>query len=166
MISALSQASFCKEGVGRMATASPIVRVLVVEDFKPFRQLLCSMLTTMPELQIVGEASDGLEAVRKAGELRPELILLDIGLPTLNGIEAARRIRALSAESKLIFVSQQSNPDVVQQALNLGALGYVVKTRIARDLLPSVEAAILDRQFVSPTLALRQAYPNAQDAAL
>jgi DNA-binding NarL/FixJ family response regulator len=133
-----------------MATVSPIVRVLVVEDFKPFRRLICSMLSEMPELQIVGEAFDGLEAVRKAGELRPELILLDIGLPTLNGIEAARRIRALSAESKLIFVSQQSDPDVVQEALNLGALGYVVKTRITRDLLPAVEAAILDRQFVSP----------------
>jgi DNA-binding NarL/FixJ family response regulator len=149
-----------------MATVSPIVRVLVVEDFKPFRRLICSMLTKMPELQIVGEASDGLEAVQKARELRPDLILLDIGLPTLDGIEAARRIRALSAESKLIFVSQQSNPEVVQEAVNLGALGYVVKTRIARDLLPSVEAVILGRQFVSPTLALRQAYPNAQDAAL
>jgi len=149
-----------------MATLSPIVRVLVVEDFKPFRRLICSMISQMPQLQIVGEASDGLEAVRKAGELRPELILLDIGLPTLNGIEAARRIRARAPDSKLIFVSQQSDLNVVQEALNLGALGYVVKTRIGRDLLPSVEAVILDRQFVSPTLAVRQAFPNAQDAAL
>jgi CheY-like chemotaxis protein len=91
----------------------------MVEDFELFRRFICSMLRKMPELQIVGEASDGLEAVLKAGELRPGLILLDMVLPTLNGIEAARRIRVLSEKSKLLFVSQQSDRDVVQEALNL-----------------------------------------------
>lgn len=107
------------------------------------------MLRKMPETQIVGEASDGLEAVRKAEELRPDLILLDVGLPKLDGIEAARRIRTLSPESKIIFVSQQSDPDVVREALNLGARGYVVKTRVASDLLSAVKAVILGKQFVS-----------------
>jgi CheY-like chemotaxis protein len=137
------------------------VRVLVVEDFESFRRFIWSMLRQMPELRIIGEASDGLEAVREAEELRPDLILLDVGLPTLNGIEAARRIRTLSPESKIIFVSQQSDPDVVQEALNLGARGYVVKTRAASDLLPAVKAVILERQFVSPTLVQPQAYSNA-----
>ena len=75
--------------------AAPAIRVLVVEDSEPFWKLICSTLGKRPELQIVGEVSDGLEAVQKAEELQPDLILLDIGLPTLGGIEAARRIRKL-----------------------------------------------------------------------
>ena len=137
-----------------MATVSRIVRVLVVEDFGLFRRVICSMLRKMPEMQIVGEASDGLEALRNAEELRPDLILLDVGLPKLDGIEAARRIRTLSPESKIIFVSQQSDPDVVREALNLGAQGYVVKTRVASDLLPAVEAVILESSLSASTLQI------------
>jgi CheY-like chemotaxis protein len=82
------------------------VRVLVVDDFAPFRRFVCSTLEQSPHLLIVGEVADGLEAVLKAEELRPDLILIDIGLPTLNGIEAARRIRELSPKSKILFVSE------------------------------------------------------------
>ena len=76
------------------------MRVLVVEDNEPFRRFVCATLRTKPELQIVCEVSDGLEAVQKAEELQPALIVLDIGLPGLNGIEAARRIRKISPNSK------------------------------------------------------------------
>jgi len=79
------------------------------------------------------------------------LILLDIGLPTLNGIEAARRLRKLVPESKILFLSQESSPDVVQEALNLGAWGYIFKTRAARDLLAAVDAVISEKQFVGST---------------
>src|SRR5579863_9847184 len=123
-------------------------RVLVVEDFLPFRQFICSALGEKPELQVVGEVSDGQEAVQKAGELKPDLILLDIGLPTLNGIEAARQIRKLAPESKIIFLSQESSADVMEEALSFGAWGYVVKARAARELLPAVEAVISEKQFV------------------
>ena len=102
-------------------------------------------------MQIVGEASDGLEAVRQAEELKPDLILLDIGLPTLNGIEAARQIRSLAPESKIIFLTQESSADVVREALSLGAWGYVVKARAGSDLLPAVEAVLLGKQFISGT---------------
>src|ERR1700730_19303197 len=88
------------------------VGVLVVDDHKSFRRFVCSTLGQTPDLQVIGEASDGLEAVQKAQELQPELIVLDIGLPTLNGIEAARRIRKLAPESKIIFLSQESSADV------------------------------------------------------
>jgi DNA-binding NarL/FixJ family response regulator len=96
----------------------------VVDDYEPFRRLARSTLRKRPALQIVGEASDGLAAVRQAEELKPDLILLDIGLPGLNGLRAAREIRKLSPDSKIIFVSQESSPDVVQEALSLGAQGW------------------------------------------
>ena len=99
------------------------VRLLVVDDYEPFRRFVYSMLEKRTELQVIGESSDGLEAVRKAEELQPDVILLDVGLPALNGIEAARRIRKLSPESKILFVSQETSTDVVQEALGVGAQG-------------------------------------------
>jgi DNA-binding NarL/FixJ family response regulator len=105
------------------------LRVLLVEDFEPFRRFTRTTLQT--ELQIIAEVSDGLEAVSMAAELHPDLILLDIGLPGLNGIEAARQIRKLSPESKIVFVSQESSGDVIEEAMNSGAFGYVVKAHAA-----------------------------------
>jgi len=130
-----------------------LVRVLVVEDYAPFRRFVRSTLEKRPEWQVIGEVSDGLEAVQQVEELQPDLILLDVGLPSLNGIEAARRIRKLSPKSKVLFVSQESSSDVVQEALRLGALGYVAKTRAGIDLLAAVEAVSQGRQFVSAALA-------------
>jgi DNA-binding NarL/FixJ family response regulator len=124
------------------------VRVLVVDDFAPFRQFVCSTLGTRPGLQVICEVSDGLTAVQKAEELKPDLILLDIGLPGLNGIEAARQIRKLAPELKIIFLTQEASAEVVQEALSLGAWGYVVKLNAAGDLMAAVEAALEDRRFV------------------
>lgn len=123
-------------------------RLLVVEDYEPFRRFVWSMLEKRTELQVIGEALDGLEAVRKAEELQPDLILLDVGLPTLNGIEAARRIRKLSSESKILFVSQESSADVVQEALRAGARGYVVKTDAGSELLEAVNTVLRGDLFV------------------
>jgi DNA-binding NarL/FixJ family response regulator len=134
-----------------LSRAAPI-RILVVEDFVPFRQFILSTLAGMRDLQVIGEVSDGLEAVQKAVELQPELILLDIGLPGLNGIEAARQMRSLVPESKIIFLTQESSADVVQEALRLGARGYVVKTRAADELLTAVEAVLSGKMFVSATI--------------
>lgn len=131
---------------------SSSIRVLVVEDSAPFSEFICSTVGKRPNLQVIGEVSDGQEAVQKAQELKPDLILLDIGLPTLNGIEAARQIRNVAPESKIIFVTQESSPELVQSALNLGARGFVTKTRTARDLLAAIEAVLEGRQFVSPGL--------------
>jgi DNA-binding NarL/FixJ family response regulator len=129
------------------------IRVLVVEDFEPFRRLLFSALQQAPGLQIVGEVSDGLEATRQAERLRPDLILLDIGLPTLNGIEAARRIHKLLPECKILFLSQESSTDVVQEAFNSGAQGYVVKAHAGGELLAALEAVRQGRQFISQGLS-------------
>jgi DNA-binding NarL/FixJ family response regulator len=127
------------------------MRVLVVEDFAPFRQFVTSTLGKAPDVDVICEASDGLEAVKKAEELKPDLILLDIGLPTLNGIEAARQIRKLSPESTIVFVSQESSADVVQEALGLGASGYVLKARAAVELLPVVNAVLFEKQSARDT---------------
>ena len=132
------------------------MRVLVVEDFAPFWQFIRSTLAERPEVQVIGEVADGLEAVQKAEMLEPDLVLLDIGLPTLNGIEAARRIRKLAPASKIIFVSQESSSEVVEEALKLGAWGYVVKTRAASDLLAAVDAFLEGRQFISVGLAMQK----------
>jgi DNA-binding NarL/FixJ family response regulator len=129
-----------------------LIRVLVVDDNEPFRRFVRATLSTKPELKVVSEASDGLEAVQKAVELQPALIVLDIGLPGLNGLEAARRIRKLSPRSTILFLSQESSPDIVQEALCLGGLGYVIKSNAAVDLLIAVEAVLRNEQFVSSAL--------------
>jgi DNA-binding NarL/FixJ family response regulator len=144
-VSAIQSASERNESSLETAT----IRVLVVDDYEPFRRFVCSTLKRKPDLQIVGEVSDGLEAVRRVEELQPDLMVIDIGLPTLNGIEAARRIRKLCPECRILFVSQESSADVVQEALNLGALGYVVKTHAGSELLTAVEAVCQGRQFLS-----------------
>jgi len=128
-----------------------LIPVLVVDDNEPFRRFVRATLSTKPELKIISEASDGLEAVQKAVELQPALIVLDIGLPGLNGLEAARRIRKLSPQSTILFLSQESSPDIVQEALCLG-MGYVMKAHAALDLLIAVEAVLRNEQFVSSAL--------------
>jgi DNA-binding NarL/FixJ family response regulator len=124
------------------------LRVLVVEDFAAFRGFIRTILDD-PELQIIAEASDGIEAVHKAEELQPDLILLDIGLPGLNGIEVARRIHQLSPQSKILFVSQESSTDVIEEAMNSGAMGYIIKAHAANELLHAVKAVREGRRFVS-----------------
>jgi DNA-binding NarL/FixJ family response regulator len=125
------------------------MRVLVVEDFASFRKFIMSTLRERHDLQIVGEASDGLEAVRKAVELNPDLVLMDIGLPSLNGIEAARQILKLVPDAKILFLSQENSAEIIQEALSSQASGYVVKENAGFDLLPAIEAVVSGRQFVS-----------------
>ncbi|OLB29640.1 MAG: hypothetical protein AUH13_14875 [Acidobacteria bacterium 13_2_20CM_58_27] len=123
--------------------------VLLVEDFGPFRAFVSTLLREKPDVQVVSEASDGLEAVRRARELHPDLILMDIGLPGLNGIEAARRIRELAPRSRIVFLTQEGSSEVVEEALSSGALGYFHKPRAANDLFPAVAAVLEGKQFVS-----------------
>jgi two-component system nitrate/nitrite response regulator NarL len=129
------------------------VRTLVVDDFSSFRRRVCWMLEENPEVRLIGEAADGAEAVQKAVEFQPDLILLDSDLPKLSGIEAARQIRKVVPQSKILFVSQDSNPEVVQAAFQLGARGYVIKSDAARELLTAVKSVIQGARYVSRALA-------------
>jgi len=137
----------------------------VVEDSEPFRKFICSTLGEKPELQIVAEVTDGLQAVQKAEELQPDIIVLDIGLPSLNGIEAARRIRRLVPQSKILFVSQESSADVVRGALGTGAHGYVLKTDAGRELVEGVNAVLRGEQFVGRRFSRRDFVEGSDEVA-
>jgi DNA-binding NarL/FixJ family response regulator len=126
------------------------LRTLIVEDHDGLRALLRSLLENETSCVVIGEASDGLQAVQKAQELQPDLILLDLSLPKLNGMEAGRRIRKISPESKILFLSQEPAPEIVQSALSLGA-GYLLKSD-AKDLPAAVHAILEGRKFVSDRL--------------
>lgn len=130
-----------------------IHRVLVVEDFEPFQQFVCSTLEKNSQLDVICRVSDGLDAVQQARRIRPDLIVIDVGLPKLNGIEAVRQIRETAPNSKVLFLSQNSDADVVQRAFEVGGNGYVLKTKAATDLLPAVEAVIRGHSFLSSGLA-------------
>lgn len=129
------------------------IRILVADDFAPWRHFVSSLiLPKVPGWHIVCEVSDGVEAVKKAEELRPDIVLLDIGLPKLDGIEVARQINKIAPNSKILFLSAFDSPEVVQEALNTGANGYVVKLDAAGELLAAVETVFQGRRFVSSTL--------------
>ena len=129
------------------------IRVVVVDDYQQWRRFFSTTLQRQPELQIIGDVSDGLEAVQQAQQLQPDLILLDIGLPTLNGIEAARRIREVSPASRIVFVSENRSLDIVEKALSTGAGGYVVKSDAASELLPAVKVLLEGKRFISASLS-------------
>jgi DNA-binding NarL/FixJ family response regulator len=131
---------------------SSSTRILIADDFRGWRLQNRLLLQARPEWQVTAEASDGLEAVHKAEELKTDLILLDIGLPKLTGIEAALRIRQLSSSSKIVFLSLQNSLDVVQAALSTGAMGYVHKADSFRELLPAVDTVLEGKPFISSSI--------------
>jgi DNA-binding NarL/FixJ family response regulator len=131
----------------------PILKILIVEDNEPFRRFIGSALQQRSDFRIVGEVSDGLEAIQKSRQLQPDLILLDIGLPNLNGIEVAKGARSVAPHARLLFVSQESSSDVVREVLRLGAQGYVHKPHAHEDLLPAIDAVLEGKRFVSRSLA-------------
>lgn len=120
------------------------IRVLLVDDFEPWRTYLRSVLVKRPELEVAGEAADGLQAIQKARELQPDLILLDIIMPRLGGIEAAQRIRQIAPHSAILFVSIEEGADFVQAAIDAGARGYIPKREVESKLLAAIDALHLN----------------------
>jgi CheY-like chemotaxis protein len=128
------------------------VRILIVEDLEDWRRSVCALLKRKPGLHVVGEVADGAKAVQETKELKPDLILLDISLPNLNGIEAAGRISQIAPGTKILFLSQNNDADVVQAALSHGGRGYVLKAEAESELLPAIAAVLGGDRFVSSRL--------------
>lgn len=130
-----------------------------MDDHEPWRRFVRSALQANPRWKIIGEVADGVAAVHQAHKLKPDLIVLDIGLPTINGIEAARRIRTHASRSKILFLSENRSFDIVEEALRSGGNGYVVKSD-AGELALGVEAVLQGKRFVSSSLALSSDRPD------
>jgi DNA-binding NarL/FixJ family response regulator len=140
-----------------------VSRILVVDDYKPWRHKICSLLEAKPEFRIVAECWNGVDAVERAGELKPNLITMDIGIPRLNGLEAAVRVAEVSPSSKVLFISEIAEPEVVSAAIDAGASGYLHKMRVGTELLPAVSAIIRGGCFFSPHIEHSAAYPEETD---
>jgi DNA-binding NarL/FixJ family response regulator len=131
---------------------NPLTRIVLVDDFEPWRTYVRSVVDDHPKFEIVAEACDGLEAVRRVEELQPDLVLLDIGLPSIDGIAAARLMRGVAPEAKILFLTENRHSDIAEAAFNAGGHGYVVKSDCAHDLVIAMGAVLRDKKFVSRTL--------------
>jgi len=136
---------------------APSIRVLVVDDFTAWREMVSALLERKG-LQVVGQAGNAVDAIRKAQELKPDLILLDIRLADANGIETATKIGQLVPETKIIFVTQTINSAIAQAALAEAGWGYVAKIDAANELLQAIDSALRGDKFISSRL--RTTSPN------
>ncbi len=127
-------------------------RVLLADDHPEILNKVASLLASMCE--IAGRVGDGKALLEAVDRLKPDIVVIDISMPVLNGIEAARQLKKKGSGVKIVFLTVHEDPDFVQAALATGACGYVIKPRLATDLVRAVEAAMADRRFISPSLPL------------
>jgi len=128
-------------------------RLLLADDHLLVSEALCSLLEKSYE--IVGKAMDGRELVEKAHELKPDVVVMDISMPKLNGIEACRQLQSAGHMPKVVFVTQQLDPEYVSAAFDAGAMGYVAKQSAPSELLEAVRVALQGRYYVTPLVVLR-----------
>lgn len=128
------------------------IRILLVDGFNPFRTLVSSILKEQPGYEIVGEVADGPEAIHRALEVKPDLVVLAIDLPRLNGVEVARQIRCCCPDSKILFLSLNNDAELVREALHAGALGYVLKCNAVPELVEAAKTVLSGKRFVGRAL--------------
>ncbi len=124
------------------------IRVILADDHEAMLDRIAKLLIT--ECDVVGTATDGRQALEAARDLKPDVMVLDISMPVMNGIETARRLREAGAKTRIIFLTVHDDPDYAREALETGALGYVIKPRIASDLMAAINEVYAGRTFVSP----------------
>jgi DNA-binding NarL/FixJ family response regulator len=144
----------------------PALRVLVVDDHDSVRKSICRFISTFSTLAVCGVASDGRDAIEKALLLHPDIVLMDLTMPAMGGLEATREIKRLQADTKIIIVSQHESPEWIRQAMNAGAAGYVTKSRVGADLLTEIEKASRHEMFeiVDPGHTKSQALRSGRSA--
>lgn len=131
------------------------IRVLLVDGLEPYRKRTAAIFRKQPGFEIVGQAADGQEAIQKVAELKPDVVILEVALLTLNGIEVTREILSLSPHSKIVFVTGNDFPQVAREALDAGAMGYVISSDAPAELLAAIAAVLLGNKYVSRTLSDR-----------
>jgi DNA-binding NarL/FixJ family response regulator len=131
------------------------LRALVVDDFQPFRKLVCSILTEQIGAQVVGEAADGLDAFYKFRKLKPNLVVLDLDLPTLNGLEITRILRITLSDCRILLCTVEMDPGVVLEAFRCSVDAYLIKADLATELRPALEAVLQGKRYISETILRR-----------
>jgi DNA-binding NarL/FixJ family response regulator len=147
-------------------------RILVADDHEVVRRGLCALLQGQPDWEVCGEAGDGREALEKTQKLKPDVVILDIGMPSLNGLEATRQILKTMPHTKVLILTLHDSDQVVREVLNAGARGFLLKSDAARDLVAAVEALRRDKTYFTSKVAamvlegyLKNGTPGAQPAA-
>ena len=126
------------------------LRILIADDHEVVRRGLCTLLQTREGWEVCGEAKDGREAVEKAKQVRPDVVILDVGMPNLNGLAATRQLLQQNPQQKVIVLTITDSDQVIREALDAGARGFVLKSDAARDLISAVEALQHNRMFFTP----------------
>lgn len=129
------------------------IRIVIADDHTIVRQGLARLLEDQPNLDVVGEATNGRMALEKALELEPDIIIMDIAMPLMNGIEAAKRIRKELPKTKVLILSMYSNEHHIHDLLETGVSGYLLKDSSGRDIINAIQAAMKDETFLSPSIS-------------
>jgi DNA-binding NarL/FixJ family response regulator len=131
----------------------PVLRILVVDDHDILRRSICTLLSGQPDFQVVCDAADGLQAVREAERLQPDVVVLDITMPKMGGFEAAVRIREVAPSAEIVFLSQHDSLDIIKEAFRHGARGYVVKSAASKELVAAVRTVSKKKRYVNARFA-------------
>jgi DNA-binding NarL/FixJ family response regulator len=140
-----------------------VIHVLVVDDFTPWHRFVSHLFDSESDLQITSVAIDGLDAVQKAKQFRPDLVLMDLSLPGTNGIDATHQILTHSPRSKVLVVTEHRDSDLIRAAFEVGACGYVLKSDCSSDLLLGIRTVLMGQWFVSRSLTNWRENPDSID---
>jgi DNA-binding NarL/FixJ family response regulator len=129
--------------------------ILVVDDHPVTRKAICGLLRSEPDFDVVCDATNGTDAVERAKNLQPDVVVLDINMPGMNGLEAARHIKDAAPSAEILFLSQHTELETIRQAFHVGGRGYVVKSDAAKELVPAVHAVRAKNRYLSERFTAR-----------